>query len=339
MSCEAFRRRIAQIGGADVLPADIAAHVADCAECAQAVAAERHVRAVLAAAPWPDSPLAQDLDRLRSRAATWDAERSHALRARAGRWAGAAGVLLVLAGLGAWVLRAGDAAPGALPIVALVLLAAGGATWIGLDAAGRRMAAAGAPGRVLLGLSAARAVVAAACVIGLLHPAVLPALEASLWSATGRPAGAGTASVEASVLCAGIADGQLRLVSASEGCRDYERDVGTGFGGATALGLAPGSATGLQIRSGMAVIPAGFNNTSINFSEPMPNAGYHVVLSPYDWGRPFAVDDACRFPIVGARTTSGFPIGVRRCWFEGEDVPLDPVKVDLKVDWIAIETR
>lgn len=339
MSCEAFQRRIAEAAAADLLPADVAAHVAACAACARAVAAEHHVRAVLAAASWPDSPLVHDLGRLRDRAAAREAARAQVRRARAWRWAGVAGALAALGWLGAQTRPAGVASPGAFPVAAVVLLAVSGAAWIGLDVAGRRMAAAGAPGRVLLGLSAARAVVAAACVIGLLHPAVLPALEASLWSATGRPAGAGTASVEASVLCAGIADGQLRLVSASEGCRDYERDVGTGFGGATALGLAPGSATGLQIRSGMAVIPAGFNNTSINFSEPMPNAGYHVVLSPYDWGRPFAVDDACRFPIVGARTTSGFPIGVRRCWFEGEDVPLDPVKVDLKVDWIAIETR
>lgn len=90
---------------------------------------------------------------------------------------------------------------------------------------------------------------------------------------------------------------------------------------------------------GPAVIPAGFNGTSISFARPMPNAGYHVVLSPHHWGRPFATDDACRFPVVGGKTTSGFTINLRRCWFEGNTVPTDPAEVDLRLDWIAIEGR
>lgn len=344
MACDDFQRRIAQVGGADVLPADVAAHIAECESCAQAVAAERHVRAVLAAAAWPDSPLAHDLGRLRDRAAARQLALAGERRVRMTRWGGVALALggAVALGVGAVrLLRPGDGAGDANLVRLLVVaaLATGGAAWVGLDAAGRRLAAGGASARAQLGLSAARAVLAAGLVLGLLHPTAQGALQSVLWSASGRPASAGMGAFEASLLCAGIGDGRLRLVAASEGCGTYEREVLTGGGTLAGLGGGGAAEAGMEVRAGLATIRVGFNFTSVNFSTPMPNAGYHVVLSPRGWGRALVADEACRFPIVGGKTTTGFTLGVERCWFEGGNPPPDPLKTDLTFDWIAIEPR
>jgi len=336
MTCNECQQRIAEIGGADPLPDDVAAHVDSCDDCAEAVVAERHVRAVLVAAPWPDSSLAQDMSRLKARASAESAALSRSRRRRALGWVGGLGALAALAWVGTRVVLAGDGTAPITPALLFALFATCGVIWVGLDAAGRRLAASGASTATLVGLSAARAGVAVALMVALLHPAAQPALEDILWSISWRPAEAGTTAFEASLLCAGKADGRLRVTLWSEGCREHEREVPGGLGGAPG---GAGGAAAMPYRAGSVTIPAGLNYAFIDFSQPMPTAEYHIAATVTDMGRPFAADDACRVVMVAGKSTEGFGIMFRRCWFDWVDVPADPAKNDLTLDWIAVEGR
>ena len=343
MNCTECQRRIAELGGADLLPSDVADHVATCAECTAALAAERHVRAVLAAAPWPESALAADLPRLRARveaAEAAEAEDRVSVRARRRRamWI-LVGVLAFLAAVVWLALRSGSALaawPGLGLAAGLALLVGVGGAWAGLDVVGQRVNATGGSRSALLLLGIARAALAAVLVVGLLQPAVRSGFQDVLGQVTRRSAEAGSTAYEASLLCVSAEDGSRRMARWDEGCRAGEQPIQTGGG---LISGAPTDLATVEYRAGTATIPAGGDGAVINFSRPMPTSGYSVALSPLGWERPIASDDTCRLPVVGAKSTTGFTIGLRRCWFESEDLPRDPVKGDLTLEWIAISTR
>ncbi len=249
------------------------------------------------------------------------------------------GVLTLLAAV-VWLAlspgRALAAWPGLGLAAGLALLVGVGAAWAGLDLVGQRLNDTGASRSALLGLGVLRAGLAAVLVLGLLQPAVRSGFQDALGQVTRGSAEADATAYESSLLCASAEDGSLRVARWGEGCRAGERPLAAG---GELLAGAPQYSPLVEYRAGTATIPAGRDGAFINFSRPMPNSGYHVTLSAAGWERPFAPDDVCRLPFVGGKSTNGFSIGLRRCWFEGEDIPRDVAQGDLTLEWIAIQTR
>jgi len=335
MTCEACQRLIEALGVGDVLPAEVAAHVATCARCNADLVEERHVRTALSGAPWPMSRLADDLRHLSAYAIAQEAERRLRHQRLTRRWAGGLGLLAILGVLGVrsvWSPGGG----GGWPQLAL-LIGLGLAAWAWLEYVGRRMAAAGAAPFAQIGLGLGRAAIGLAVVVTLVEPSRWADLPYTLVRTAGGPAEAQGGVVEAELLCAASADGRLRIARASEGCRGNE--VAVALDGRVGGVDGTASVDGLAIRFGTATIPAGQESVTVHFAPPMPDASYQVVFVPHLSDKPITSDPACH--IVGLAGTSAdhFGIGIRWCWFESVERPPDWAASDITVDWVAIGGR
>jgi len=334
MECERCQRLIADAAGREV-PTAVAAHVVRCSACAAVLADEQLVRAVLNGMALPASPLGGDLQRLAAFAAVRDAER-RARQRRARRHLERGLVLAILCLLGMWwVLRQRPA--GGMTSIYVLPLGLGIATWAWLEVIGRRLAEEGATLFAQIGVGIGRAAVGLALVVAVVDPSRLADLPYAMTRMAGGPAEAHGAVVEAELVCAALVDGRLRLARASEGCRRHE--IAVALDGQSGDAAGPVDLGGLAIRFGTATIPAGEWGTSVALSPPMADVNYRILFSPHSISQPITADDACHLLGAAAASTDRFSIDLRRCWFEGVDVPTPRVTNDVTVDWVVIGGR
>jgi len=71
----------------------------------------------------------------------------------------------------------------------------------------------------------------------------------------------------------------------------------------------------------------------------MRNGSYQVLFTPHNADKPTTVDGACHVIATDGKYTDHFFIDIRRCWYEGIDVPHDWAASDITVDWVVIGGR
>jgi len=334
LDCERCQRFISDNATGHEMPSSVTDHIAGCRTCAAVLADERLVRTTLAEVAWPASPLGGDLQRLATYVAGQDAER-RARRQRVTRhWVNGLGLLAVVGLLGVWVaFRQGPAGEwdSMLPAVPIGF---GIAAWVWLEVIGRRLAMEGATPLAQFGLGVGRAAIGLALVVAVIDPSRWAELPYTIARMAGGPAEAHGAVFEAELVCAAGVDGRLRLARASEGCRAHE--VAVSLDGRAGSESGRDELDGLSIRFGTATLPAGDSALTVTFAPPMSSGSYQVLFTPHNASKPTTVDDACHVIGIGGKSTTHFSLDIRRCWFEGIDVPHDWAASDITVDWVVI---